>query len=103
MYQTILNWCMILHVYNDYTDAIDLTAVANEFVSRNFSRLVLVILCRFVFISILNFGTPRIHNHNAFFGHPLNIEVFYGPVRKGESSFLACIKEREGVGILRKD
>ena len=37
MHQTRLNWCMILHVHNE-TDMLDLTAVANEFVSRNASR-----------------------------------------------------------------
>ena len=39
MGQARLNWCMILHVHNDETDNLDLNAVANEFVSRNSSRI----------------------------------------------------------------
>ena len=38
MHQARLNWCMILHIHTDETDKLDLTAVANEFVSRNSSR-----------------------------------------------------------------
>ena len=38
MGQTRLNWCMLLHVHNDETDALDLKQIANEFVARNCSR-----------------------------------------------------------------
>ena len=37
MQQSRLNWCMILHIHKDLTDALDLDKVANEFVSRNAS------------------------------------------------------------------
>ena len=33
-----LNWCMVLHVHNEETDQLDLTTIANDFVSRNDSR-----------------------------------------------------------------
>lgn len=35
--QTRLNWCMILHIHNDETDKLDISAMANEFVGRNSS------------------------------------------------------------------
>ena len=37
--QARLNWCMILHVHKDKTDSLQLNSVANEFVSRNNSRM----------------------------------------------------------------
>ena len=37
--QVQLNWCMILHVHKDKTDALPMSDVANEFVARNESRL----------------------------------------------------------------
>ena len=36
--QLKLNWCMILHIHNNDTDALDLNYLANEFVSNNSSR-----------------------------------------------------------------
>ena len=38
MGQTRLNWCMLLHVHKDETDALDLKQIANEFVARNSSQ-----------------------------------------------------------------
>ena len=38
MNQSRLNWCLILHIHCDEADKLDLTAIANEFVSRNQSR-----------------------------------------------------------------
>ncbi len=37
--QVRLNWCMILHVHKDRTDALPLCTLANEFIDRNESRL----------------------------------------------------------------
>lgn len=37
MNQSRLNWCLILHIHCDEADKLDLTAIANEFVSRNSS------------------------------------------------------------------
>ena len=37
--QARLNWCMLLHVHNDKTDNLPMLSIANEFVSRNDSRL----------------------------------------------------------------
>ena len=37
--QARLNWCMILHVHKDRTDALSLKSVANEFVVCNESRM----------------------------------------------------------------
>ena len=48
--QSRLNWCMLLHIHNKETDALNLRLVANEFVSRNifrqliFGKIVLKIL-----------------------------------------------------------
>ena len=39
MNQDRLNWCMVLHIHNNDTDALDLNYLANEFVSQNSSRL----------------------------------------------------------------
>ena len=39
MNQTRLNWCMILHIHNDDTDKLNIIDVANEFASRNSTRL----------------------------------------------------------------
>lgn len=36
MNQSRLNWCLILHIYNDDTDELNLT---DEFVGRNSNRL----------------------------------------------------------------
>ena len=33
--QDRLNWCVILHIHNNDTDALDLNYLANEFVSQN--------------------------------------------------------------------
>jgi len=38
MNQSRLNWCLILHIHCDEADKLDLTAIANEFISRNQSR-----------------------------------------------------------------
>jgi len=38
MNQSRLNWCLILHIHRDEADKLDLTAIANEFFSRNPSR-----------------------------------------------------------------
>ena len=38
MQQSRLNWCMILHIHKELTDALDLNKVANELASRNSSR-----------------------------------------------------------------
>ena len=38
MNQDRLNWCMMLHIHNNDTDALDLNYLANEFVSQNSSR-----------------------------------------------------------------
>jgi len=38
MNQPRLNWYLILHIHCDEADKLDLTAIANEFVSRNPSR-----------------------------------------------------------------
>jgi len=35
MNQSRLNWCLILHIHCDEADKLDLTAIANEFFSRN--------------------------------------------------------------------
>ena len=37
--QVRLNWCMILHVHKDKTDGLEMNRIANEFVSRNQSRM----------------------------------------------------------------
>ena len=37
--QQRLNWCMLLHVHKDRTDKLNIANIANEFVSRNASRL----------------------------------------------------------------
>ena len=37
--QSRLNWCMLLHIHKEKTDALQITSVANEFVSRNESRV----------------------------------------------------------------
>jgi len=37
--QVRLNWCMMLHVHKERTDALSMLSVANEFVSRNDTRL----------------------------------------------------------------
>jgi hypothetical protein len=37
--QSRLNWCMILHIHKDKTDVLPMISVANEFVTRNESRL----------------------------------------------------------------
>lgn len=39
MGQARLNWVMILNVHNDETDQLDLESIANDFISRNLSRL----------------------------------------------------------------
>lgn len=33
-----LNWCMLLHIHKERNDALSLTSVGNEFISRNESR-----------------------------------------------------------------
>lgn len=35
----ISNWCMILHVHKNKTDALQSKSIANEFVSRNNSHM----------------------------------------------------------------
>ena len=37
--QQRLNWCMVLHVHKDRTDKLEIADLANEFVSRNASRM----------------------------------------------------------------
>ena len=37
--QSRLNWCMLLHIHKEKTDALQITSVANEFVSRNENRV----------------------------------------------------------------
>ena len=37
--QAQLNWCLTLHVHKERTDALSMTSIANEFVSRNPSRM----------------------------------------------------------------
>ena len=37
--QSRLNWCMLLHIHKEKTDALQITSVANEFISRNESRV----------------------------------------------------------------
>ena len=37
--QSRLTWCMLLHIHKEKTDALQITSVANEFISRNESRV----------------------------------------------------------------
>ena len=37
--QQIINWCMILHVHKDRTDKLSITEIADEFITRNQSRI----------------------------------------------------------------
>ncbi|KAI6656107.1 Zinc finger MYM-type protein 1-like [Oopsacas minuta] len=37
--QSRLNWCMLLHVHKEKTDALQMISVGNEFISRNDSRV----------------------------------------------------------------
>lgn len=37
--QARLNWCMILHVHQDRTDALPMLSLANDFVSRSDNRM----------------------------------------------------------------
>ena len=37
--QVRLNWCMLLHVHKNRTDSLPLSTIANEFITRNDSRL----------------------------------------------------------------
>ena len=37
--QARINWCLTLHAHKERTDALSMTSIANEFVSRNPSRM----------------------------------------------------------------
>ena len=37
--QQRINWCMILHVHKDRTDKLSITEIADEFITRNQSRI----------------------------------------------------------------
>ena len=52
MQQSRLNWCMVLHVHNEETDQLELTTIANDFVSRNDSRQ--SIFGKFVYLCVHN-------------------------------------------------